>query len=121
MLSLTAEGRRLCFGFRTLKSLNFLGIAVMQSRCSQSQLAEFFVLETGEKTPPVVVEEFADVFAELPGLPPDREVEFSINVFPGTTPISRAPYRIELAELKELKKQVEELLEKGLIRPSASP
>lgn len=48
--------------------------------------------------------EFPDVFPEeLPGLPPKREVEFSIDLNPGTTPISRAPYRMAPAELKELK------------------
>uniref|UniRef100_A0A2N9FNH1 RNA-directed DNA polymerase n=1 Tax=Fagus sylvatica TaxID=28930 RepID=A0A2N9FNH1_FAGSY len=69
-----------------------------------------------------VVREFPDVFPEdLPGLPPDREVEFSIDLVPGTAPISKAPYRMAPAELKELKEQLEELLDKGFIRPSASP
>jgi hypothetical protein len=69
-----------------------------------------------------VVREFPDVFPEdLPGLPPDREVEFSIDLVPGTAPISKAPYRMAPAELKELKGQLEELLDKGFIRPSASP
>ena len=58
---------------------------------------------------------------DLPGLPPDREVEFSIDLVPGTAPISKAPYRMALAKLKELKGQLEELLDKGFIRPSASP
>ena len=69
-----------------------------------------------------VVKEFADVFsADLSGLPPEREVEFAIELFPGTTPISKAPYRMALAGMKELKKQLQELLEKGFIRPSVSP
>jgi hypothetical protein len=69
-----------------------------------------------------IVREFPDIFPEdLPGLPPDREVEFSIDLVPGTAPISKAPYRMALAELKELKGQLEELLDKGFIRPSASP
>jgi hypothetical protein len=69
-----------------------------------------------------VVREFPDVFPEdLPGLPPNREVEFSIDLVPGTAPISKAPYRMAPAELKELKGQLEELLDKGFIRPSASP
>jgi hypothetical protein len=69
-----------------------------------------------------VVREFPDVFPEdLPGLPPDREVEFSIDLVPGTAPISKAPYRMAPAELKELKGQLEELLDKGFIHPSASP
>ncbi|XP_039134254.1 uncharacterized protein LOC120271646 [Dioscorea cayenensis subsp. rotundata] len=69
-----------------------------------------------------LVSEFHDVFPEdLPGLPPDREVEFVIDLVPGTSHISKAPYRMASAELKELKKQLEELLEKGFIRPSVSP
>jgi len=69
-----------------------------------------------------VVCEFLDVFPEdLPGLPPDREVEFSIELEPVTAPISRHPYRMALRELAEMKKQLEELMEKGFIRPSSSP
>ena len=58
---------------------------------------------------------------DLPGLPPDREVEFTIEVLPGTAPISKAPYRMAPIELAEVKKQIEELLNKGFIRPSTSP
>ncbi|KAI6692069.1 hypothetical protein NL676_019779 [Syzygium grande] len=69
-----------------------------------------------------VVREFSDVFPEeLPGLPPEREIEFMIELAPGTEPISKAPYRMALSELKELKVQMQELLDKGFIRPSASP
>ncbi|XP_056168682.1 uncharacterized protein LOC130138489 [Syzygium oleosum] len=69
-----------------------------------------------------VVREFSDVFPEeLPGLPPEREIEFVIELAPGTEPISKAPYRMALSELKELKVQMQELLDKGFIRPSASP
>jgi hypothetical protein len=69
-----------------------------------------------------IVREFPDVFPEdLPGLPPDCEVEFSIDLVSGTAPISKAPYRMAPAELKELKGQLEEFLDKGFIRPSASP
>ena len=69
-----------------------------------------------------VVCEFLDVFPEdLPGLPPDREVEFSIELEPGTAPISRWPYRMAPKELAEMKKQLEELWEKGFIHPSSSP
>ncbi|KAJ8763535.1 hypothetical protein K2173_002418 [Erythroxylum novogranatense] len=66
-----------------------------------------------------VMNEFPDVFPEeLPGLPPEREVELSIEFMPSTAPISRAPYRMALTELKELKLQLQELLDKGFIRPS---
>ncbi|KAK4382169.1 Transposon Ty3-G Gag-Pol polyprotein [Sesamum angolense] len=69
-----------------------------------------------------VVREFPDVFPEeLPGLPPHREVDFEIDTIPGAAPISITPYRMAPLELKELKKQLEELLDKGFIRPSISP
>jgi hypothetical protein len=57
-----------------------------------------------------VVREFPDVFPEeLPGMPPDGEVEFVIDLLLGTTPISKRPYRMSMEELKELKKQLTEL------------
>ena len=65
--------------------------------------------------------EFPKVFQEVPGLPPDREMEFAIDLVSGTAPISKAPYRMAPMELVELKKQLQELLDKGLIRPSVSP
>ncbi|GAU43834.1 hypothetical protein TSUD_371130 [Trifolium subterraneum] len=69
-----------------------------------------------------VVSEFSDVFPEdISDLPPEREVEFGIDLVPGTSPISMAPYRMLASELNELKKQLEELLEKKFIRPSVSP
>jgi hypothetical protein len=69
-----------------------------------------------------VVCEFLDVFPEdLPGLPPERDVEFVIELKPGTTPISRRSYRMPPNELAELKSQLQDLLEKGFIRPSSSP
>ena len=69
-----------------------------------------------------MIKEFPDVFPEeLPGVPPEREVDLSIEVVKGTTPISRAPYRMALTELKELKTQLHELLDKGFIQPSVSP
>ena len=62
----------------------------------------------------LVVREFPDVFPkELPGLPLDREVEFSIDILPGTSPVSKAPYRMAPTKLKELKVQLQELLDKG--------
>ena len=69
-----------------------------------------------------VIKEFLDVFPEeLPGLPPEREVDLSIEVLLGMTPISRAPYRMTPTKLKELKTQLDELLDKGFVRPSVSP
>jgi hypothetical protein len=69
-----------------------------------------------------IVKEFPDVFpSDLSGLPPRREVEFSISLLPGAAPISIASYRLAPAELLELKRQIQELLDKGFIRPSVSP
>ena len=69
-----------------------------------------------------VVCEFPDVFPkDLPGLPPDRELEFGIEVLPGSAPISMPPYRMTPAKLKELKTQLQDLVDKGFIRPSVSP
>jgi hypothetical protein len=68
------------------------------------------------------VNEFEDVFPEdLSGLPPNREVMFTIELEPETTPISRRPYRMSPKELEELKIQLQDLLDKGFIRPSSSP
>ena len=68
------------------------------------------------------VRDFSDVFPDdLPGLPPQREIDFAIELAPGTEPISKAPYRMAPAELKELKEQLQDLLDKGFIRPSVSP
>jgi hypothetical protein len=69
-----------------------------------------------------VVRDFPDVFPkELPGMLPDREVEFVIDLLPRTAPIFKRPYRMSVEELKELKKQLMELQEAGYIRPSSSP
>ena len=69
-----------------------------------------------------IVREYADVFPnDLPGMPADRNIEFFIELQPGTTPISKMPYRMLPKELAELKIQLQELLDKGFIRPSASP
>ncbi|KAE8687051.1 Detected protein of unknown function [Hibiscus syriacus] len=81
---------------------------VIDSRAQEKRLEEI-----------PIVREFPDVFpAELPGLPQDREVEFQIEIMPGTAPIAMAPYRMAPKELQELKNQLQELLEKGFIRPS---
>jgi hypothetical protein len=69
-----------------------------------------------------VVNEFPDVFPEeLPGMPPDRDIEFVIELKPGTTTIYKTPYRMATPELAELKDHIKELLEIGFIRPSLSP
>jgi hypothetical protein len=69
-----------------------------------------------------VVCEYPDVFPEeLPGMPPDRDIEFMIELILGLAPIAQRPYRMNPQELEELKKQLADMLSKGLIHPSASP
>ena len=71
--------------------------------------------------PPRVVCEYEDVFPdELPGLPPQRVVDFGIKLHPGTSPISMTPHRMAPVELQELRVQLQKLLDKGFIRPSTS-
>ena len=98
-----------------------------ESRC-HGQLAGWLVSLTPEDEVrldldlPRVVCEYEDVFSdELPGLPPKRVVEFGIELHPGTSPISMTPHRMEPVELQELRIQLQELLDKGFIRPSTSP
>jgi hypothetical protein len=86
-----------------------------------TQSCAFAMTELPLKKIPVVCE-YADVFPdELPGMPPNRDIEFAIELQPGTTPISKRPYRMPPAELAELKNQLQELLDKGFICPSTSP
>ncbi|XP_070031697.1 uncharacterized protein [Nicotiana tomentosiformis] len=85
-----------------------------------------FVRDVDVDTPTIasvpVVREFLDVFpADLSGMPPDRDIDFGIDLVQGTQPISIPLYHVAPAELKELKEQLQELLEKGFIRPSVSP
>ena len=69
-----------------------------------------------------VVNEYPDVFSEeLPRMPPDRDIEFVIDLVPRTSPIAKRPYRMAASELAELKKQLEELQRISFIRPSSSP
>jgi hypothetical protein len=69
-----------------------------------------------------IVREFPDMFPDdLPGMPPVRAVEFKIELQPDTAPITKAPYKMSLVEMKELKIQLQGLLDKGYICPSTSP
>ncbi|WVZ89041.1 hypothetical protein U9M48_035500 [Paspalum notatum var. saurae] len=102
---------------------------IVQMKSSRSGKTMHIHLPSHKHSPPIVnateaqliekipvVSDFPDVFAEeLPGLPPDRDVEFAIELVPGTAPVSWRPYRMAPDELKELK------LDKGFIRPSSSP
>jgi hypothetical protein len=89
---------------------------------TSSKRAMFFIAEEFVGDNIRVVRDFPDVFPEeLPGMPPDREVEFVIDLLPGTVPISKRPYMMSIEELKGLKKHLTELQEAGYIRPSSSP
>nr|GEV08824.1 putative reverse transcriptase domain-containing protein [Tanacetum cinerariifolium] len=69
-----------------------------------------------------IVRDFFEVFPEdLPGLPPTRHVEFQIHLIPGAAPVAQAPYRLAPSEMKELSNQLQELSDKGFLRPSSSP
>nr|GFA99632.1 hypothetical protein [Tanacetum cinerariifolium] len=104
-------------------------ISALQARTLLYHGCEGFLATILDMTPKVlsihdqpIVSEFPDVFLdELPGIPPVCEVEFNIELIPGAEPISKAPYRMAPVELKELKDQLQELLERGFIRPSVSP
>ncbi|GJR42764.1 putative reverse transcriptase domain-containing protein [Tanacetum coccineum] len=91
-------------------------------------LAHITIKETGDKSKKKqlqdvpIVKNFPEVFPEdLPGLPPTRQVEFHIDLVPGAAPVARAPYRLAPSEIKELADQLQELSDKGFIRPSSSP
>jgi hypothetical protein len=89
---------------------------------TSSRRAMFFIDEEFVGDNIRVVRDFPDVFPEeLPGMPPEREVEFVIDLLPGTAPISKRPYQMFVKELQELKKQLTELQEAGYIHPSSSP
>lgn len=104
-------------------------ISLMKARkCLSKGCASYlaFVIDAKKEKKEVqnipVVCDYPEAFLEdLPGLPPDKQVEFRIDLLPGTTPIAKAPYRLAPTEMKELMTQVQELLENGFIRPSSSP
>ena len=69
-----------------------------------------------------VLKEYIDVFPEeIPGLPPKRELDFTIELVPSAVPSSKAPYRMNILEINELNSQLKELIDKKYIRPSVSP
>ncbi|XP_074292514.1 uncharacterized protein LOC141619396 [Silene latifolia] len=122
-ISLTGpKGVRVSYkGFLIKPKVKFINVVTLKSYLKKGcQIYLCHVRDTREAEPkrdeiPVVCE-FSDVFPkEIPGLPPKRAIDFSIDLKPGTGPISKAPYRMAPKEMEELKKQVEELLEKGYI------
>jgi len=122
MNNMTDWGAVIDAGQRTLSLRDPKGEGMLQVRLPQQ--FDFASLSCAIQVVPLehipVVCEFPDVFPEeLPALPPDREVEFAIELIPGTTPISRRPYRMPPNELAELKTQLKELLDKGFIQLSS--
>jgi hypothetical protein len=103
-----------------IRSPTFEDLVLYLPSQDSTRSCAFAMIELPLKKIPVVCE-YADVFPdELPGMPLDRDIEFAIELQPGTTPISKRPYRMPPTELAELKKQLQELLYKGFIRPSTS-
>jgi hypothetical protein len=104
-------------------------ISAMQLKKCYRKGCQLFAAHVGEASSDVVsnledhevLTEFKHIFQEVPGLPPKRHINFSINLMPGAAPVSKAPYRMSTPELKELQLQLEELLKKGYIHPSVSP
>ncbi|XP_070026268.1 uncharacterized protein [Nicotiana sylvestris] len=105
-------------------------IVSVQGRNTKADLIELEIVDFDvimESEPPAllsvpIVREFPEVFPDdLPGLPPERIIDFGIDLMPGTQPISIPPYRMSLSELNELREQLKDLLDKGFIRPSVSP
>ena len=91
-----------------------------RNRIASKDMVFAAVAEEVELIP--MVSEYPDVFPEeLPGMPPDRELEFAIDLVPGTALIHKKYYRMPSSELVELSKQLDEMLQKGYIRPSSSP
>ncbi|GJZ06395.1 putative reverse transcriptase domain-containing protein [Tanacetum coccineum] len=98
------------------KSISEKGCELFLAQVTEQELKE----KQLEDVP--VIRDFPKVFLdELPGLLPPRQVEFRIDLIPGAAPVARAPYRLAPSEMKELSKQLQELSEKGFIRPSSSP
>jgi hypothetical protein len=103
------------------KEMEFVAEPVVTAKCVANH-ARVNQLDASQRSEVPVVNEFPDVFSkELPGMPPDRDIEFVIELKPGTTPIYKTPYRMATSELAELKEHTKELLENGFIHPNSSP
>jgi hypothetical protein len=112
---------------RTIKLVSPLGEEVVTELVSpEPRKGGFHQMAIDKEADPLetikVVSEFQDMFLkDLPGMPPEQKVEFAIEIIPGTTTIFKSAYRVSGPELVELKKQIDELSEKGYIRVSTSP
>ncbi|GJV67053.1 putative reverse transcriptase domain-containing protein [Tanacetum coccineum] len=122
------DGETLIFrGDRSKTRLNLISCIKTEryiSRGCQVFVAQIMEKKSDEKRLEdiPVVREFPEVFPkDLPGLPPVRQVEFQIDLIPGATPVARAPYRLAPSEMQELSNQLQELADRGFIRPSTSP
>jgi hypothetical protein len=103
------------------KQLEFVAEMVVTTK-GVANRAKVNQLDASQGSEVPVVNDFSDVFLEeLPDMPPDRDIEFVIELKPGTAPIYKTPYRMATLELVELKEHIKELLEKGFIYPSSSP
>jgi hypothetical protein len=103
------------------KQLEFVAEMVVTAK-GVANRAKVNQLDASQGSEVPVVNDFSDVFLEeLPDMPPDRDIEFVIELKPGTAPIYKTPYRMATLELVELKEHIKELLEKGFIYPSSSP
>jgi hypothetical protein len=104
-------------------------ISAMQLKKSFRKGCQIFVAHMEEETKDkvasiedhLVLRDFEDVFGEILGFPPKRDIDFSIDLVPGVSLVSKTPYKMGTLELKELQMQLEELLKKGYICPSVSP
>jgi hypothetical protein len=127
VLCVDDEGRPIEIqGVRRKVSLRFISTMKVK-RCLRQGCQLYVVEAVNERKGPSldqypVLSEFKDVFPnELLGLPPEREIDFTIELKPGAEPISKTPYRMTAPKLCELQMQLKELLDLGLIRPSISP
>jgi hypothetical protein len=103
------------------KELEFITEPVVTAK-GVANRAKVNQLDASQELKVLVVNEFPDVFPEeLSGMPPDRDIEFVIELKPGTELIYKTPFRMTTSELAKLKEHIKELLENGFIRPSSSP
>jgi hypothetical protein len=102
------------------KEMEFVAEPVVTAK-GVANRAKVNQLDASQGSEVLVVNEFPDVFPEeSPGMPPDRDIKFVIELKPGTAPLYKTPYRMATTELTELKEHIKELLEKGFIHPSSS-
>jgi hypothetical protein len=103
------------------KELEFIAEPVVTAKGIANRV-KLNQLDASQGSEEPVVNEFPDVFPEeLPGMPPNQDIEFVIELKPGTMPIYKTPFRMRTPELAELKEHIRELVEKGFIHPSSSP